>query len=793
MPSIFLAMISNYLKLAFRNLKNNRLFSVLNIAGLAVGLASGMLVMLWVADEVSYNKFIPNLDKIYMVLQNQTQGGETYTFVSTPGPLAGALRTEMPEVAKAARTSWSGEHLLTYGEKSVYERGFYAEPEFFNIFHLPVISGDPAAALKDAGSVVITERTAKKFFGSEDPIGKILQHNNLHSLKVAAVVRDIPMNSTIRFDVALPFRIFELDNTDWIGTWGNNALPTYVELQPGANVPALNAKMENFIQEKSSDAAAHVFAYPLSEWRLHGKFENGKPSGGRIDILKMLGLIGAFILLIACINFMNLATARSEKRAREVGVRKSIGASRSSLIAQFLGESMVITFLALGLALFLTRLILPTFNRVLDKSMAFSSADGWVWGGIVGLGLLTGAIAGSYPAFFLSKFQPVKVLKGSITAEGKGNGLFRRGLVTFQFVISIFLIIATIVIYRQIQHAQNRPIGYEQSNLIEIPARGDMGDKFEALKNDLLQIPGVESATAASHDMIHLGSNTSGILWPGRTEDQDFLITTLSVGYDWSKTVGVKMMDGRDFSPEFGHDTKACLLNQTAVRRMGLKEPVVGTVIEYDTARTVIGVVEDFVFNDPFSKPSPMAVFFETDGMSSFFIRLKNNQQWSQNLAQVESAFKKHNPAYPFEPRFTSDVYQEQFEGARSAGLMAQLFGGLAIFISCLGLFGLSAFTAERRQKEIGVRKVLGATVQNVLLHLSKDFLKPVLLAFVLAAPLAFWAMQKVLTEFDYRIQLQWWMFALAACLVVVVAALTVSYQSIRAALANPVKSLRSE
>ncbi len=786
-------MLSSYLKFAFRNLRSNRLFSVLNIAGLAVGLTSGILVILWLADEFSYNKFLPNLENIHMVVQNQTQGGETFTFTSTPGPLAVALRAEIPEIKKAARCSWTGEQLLTFGEKGVYETGFYAEPDFFNIFHYPILKGDPAAAMKDVGSVVITERTAKKFFGTDDPIGKVLQHNNQRSLTVAAVIADIPTNSTLRFDVVLPFRIFEQENTDWIDTWGNNAIPTYAELQPGVNLPALNAKLENFVQGKEPEAATHIFAYPLSEWRLHGKFVNGKPSGGRIDFLKALGLIGIFILLIACINFMNLSTARSEKRAREVGVRKSMGAQRSGLIAQFLGESLLTSSLALILALLLTLLVLPSFNRVLEKSVAFSTANGWIWAGIISLGLLTGIIAGSYPAFFLSKFQPVKVLKGGVISEGKGNGLFRRGLVTFQFVISIFLIITTITLYLQIQHAQNRPIGYDQTNLIEIPARGDIPKTFGPLKNDLLQIPGVKSVTAASTDMIHLGSNTSGILWPGRTDDQDFLITILSVEHDWTKTVGVKMVEGRDFNAEFGSDTMTCILNQTAVRRMGLKEPVIGTVIQYDTNRTVIGVVEDFVFNDPFSKPAPLVVTLSHWDMSSFFIRLENNQQWSQNLAQVASAFKEHNPAYPFEPRFTKDTYQEQFVGAQSAGQMARIFGGMAIFISCLGLFGLSAFTAERRQKEIGVRKVLGASVQNVLLHLSKDFLKPVLLAFVLASPLAYVALQKILTSFDYRIDLAWWMFASAALLVTLVAALTVSYQSIRAALANPVTSLRSE
>jgi len=786
-------MLSNYLKLTVRNLRNNRLFSTLNITGLAVGLAAGMLAMLWVGDEIGYNKFIPNLDNIYLIIQNQTQGGVTYTFTSTPGPLAAGLRAEMPEIAKTARTSWPQEQLLNYGDKAVYQRGFYADPDFFSIFKLPVIAGDPVATLREPGSVVITERTAKKFFGTENAIGKILKHNNTNDVKVGAVVADVPANSSIRFDVVLPFRIFEQENTDWIDTWNNNALPTYAELQPGTQVSALNAKLENYIQSKNAESGAHIFAYPLARWRLYNQFENGKPVGGRINVLKLLGLIGAFVLLIACINFMNLSTARSEKRAREVGVRKSMGAHRASLIGQFLGESMVITGMALILALLLTQLALPAFNRILEKSVSFASADGWIWAGVLGLGIVTGMLAGSYPAFFLSKFQPARVLKGGVISQGKGSGLFRRGLVTFQFVISIFLIISTIVIFRQIQHAQDRPIGYDQNNLVEIEARGDMAKSYQTVKNELGQLPGVKSVTTTSDNMVQLGSNTAGIEWPGRTDDQDFLISLLYVGYDWTQTVGAKIVAGRDFNPAYGGDTMCCLLNQTAVRRMGLKEPVVGTVIRHDTTKMVIGVIEDFLFNDPFSKPSPLVIYLDKTGLSNFLVRLDNNSSWRQNLAQVEATVKKHNPAYPIEAKFIREEYQKQFEEMRSAGQMARLFGGLAIFISCLGLFGLSAFTAERRQKEIGVRKVLGASMQNVLLHLSKDFLKPVLWAFLLASPLAFWAMEKLLMKFEYRIQLEWWMFALAALVVVLVAAVTVSYQSIRAALTNPIKSLRSE
>lgn len=785
-------MLTNYLKITFRNLRKNPLYTFLNVAGLAVGLTAGTLVMLWVADEFSYNRFHKNLPNIYLILQNQTQGGETYTFQSLPVPLGPALRAEMPEIEWAVRSDWSGQHLLNLGDKSTYERGTYAEPEIFNVFSFPALKGDPVAALRDPGSVVITERTAKKFFGNEDPIGKTLRHNNLRDLKVGAVVQDVPANSTFRFDVLLPFRIFELDNPELINSWGNNAIPTWVALHPDADLAGLNQKLENYIQGKNPDAAAHIFAYPLSEWRLRGNFENGKQSGGRIDAVMLLGLIGIFVLLIACINFMNLSTARSERRAREVGVRKVVGAPRGLIIGQFLSEALLMTFLALVLSLLMTRLSLPTFNRFFEKSLALDIDNWQLWSALLGLGLLTGLVAGSYPAFFLSSFQPVRVLKGMI-GGGKKSGMLRKGLVTFQFVISIFLIIATMVIYKQIDHAQNRPLGYDAENLIELPARGDMSGKFDVLKNELVQIPGITSVAAGSHDLINFGSNTSGIEWPGKTADQDFLVSVTLVSYDWTKTAGLKLLEGRDFSPEFGSDTLCCLLNQTAVRRMGLKEPVVGSTIRYDSTITIIGVVEDFVYNDPFSAPMPMAVFLSTGSMNHFFVRFQNDNNWRQSLSQIEQTVKKHNPTYPFEFNFTKEAYQRNFDEMRSVGQLANVFGGLAIFISCLGLFGLSAFVAERRNKEIGIRKVLGATVANVWFALSKDFLQPVLLAFLLAAPLAGWAMQKLLDRFEYRIDLYWWIFASAGLAALAVALLTVSYQGVKAALLNPVTSLRSE
>lgn len=787
-------MLSNHLRIALRNLLKNKLYSFLNITGLSIGLAGGILVMLWVSHEWSFNRFHRNLDNIHVLLQNQTQGGVTYTFQSMPGPLAAALRTEFPEVEWATRSSWSSKYLMSVGEKKTYEKGLYVEPDFFNIFQFPVLSGNPVTALREKDAIIITQRTAEKFFGQEDPMGKIIRVENELDLKVAAVIKDIPFNSTLRFDVIMPFSIIEKNNLDHINTsWGNNSWQTFVSLHPKTDLAALNAKLENFIQTKNPEAIAHAMAYPLKEQHLRGQFKDGKPNGGRIQVMTMLGIVGLFVLLIACVNFMNLATARSAGRAREVGVRKVVGAGRGLIIGQFLTEAMVMTFLALILSIAWVKMLLPGFNRMAEKELSLGWQDWQIWSSILALGLLTGLIAGSYPATFLSKFKPALALKGNVISNTNSGSLLRKGLVTFQFIISIFLIITTLVIHRQLDYIGSRPLGYDAQNLISIPARGDMSTKFDLFKQELLQIPGVKSVSAGSHNMVSFGSNTSGFGWPGKTEDQDFLVSFTDIGYDFVKTAGLKMADGRDFSPEFGADTMACLLNETAVRKMGLKEPVVGTVIQSDTNMTVIGVVKDFVYNNPENTIEPMVLFLTKENYNNFFIQFENDGQWKNHLAKIESCSKKVFPAYPFEFRFVKEEYQKNFEGIRSTSKLATSFALLAIFISCLGLFGLSAFFAEKRTKEIGVRKVLGASVSSLWIFLSKDFFKPVLLAFVLTVPPAIFAMNKLLSNFDYRTELSWSIFAIAGLAALGISIFTVSFQSIKAALANPVKSLRSE
>jgi predicted permease len=787
------AMLTKHLLVALRSLAKNKLYSFLNIAGLSIGLAASIIVLLWVDFEWGFNRFHTNLPQIHVLLQNQTQGGITYTFRAMPGPLAAGLRTEFPEVEWAARGSWPDKLLLSSGDKQTYESGFHVEPDFFRIFNFPVLAGDPFAGLGEAGSVVLTQRTAQKFFGSEDPIGKVIRVDNQHDMKVVAVLADLPRNSSLRFDVLLPFSLVERNNLPDINTsWDNNSWPTWALLRPDADVRALNAKLENYIQGKNPDAAAHAWVYPLSELHLRGKFKEGKPDGGREELLKLLAVVGGFVLLIACVNFMNLATARSAGRAREVGVRKAVGAGRGRIVGQFLAEAMLMTLMALLMALALVKLALPAFNRVADKELHLGMDNLPVWGAILGLGLLTGLVAGSYPAAYLSRFKPALALKGVLGGNLRREALLRKGLVTFQFFISIFLIIITLVVHRQMAHLSNRPIGYETEALISIPMRGNMADRYQPLKRELLQVPGVRAVTASTHSQVSIGSNTSGIHWPGRRPDQDFLISITAVGYDFAKTMGMQLVDGRDFSPDFSTDTLACLLNETAVRMMELEEPV-GTLIRHDTNYTVVGVLRDYVFNGLENKVEPLVVFLTPAQYNLLFVRFDNDARWKDHLAQVEACNKRLFPDFPFEYRFVQEEHQRSLEGARSTAHMSRVFALIAIFISCLGLFGLSAFFAEKRGKEIGIRKVLGASIASVWLALSKDFFQPVLLAFALTLPLGIWAVQKLLSNFDYRIEVSWHLFALAGLGALLIAACTVSFQGIKAALANPVKSLRQD
>lgn len=785
-------MFKNYLKIAWRSLLKNKTSSVINISGLAVGLAVGVLVLLYVLDEYSYNNFHTHLNDIHLLMKRNQAGNEIRISKSVAAPLAGALRSDIPEIKYVSRQSYRSEHLLNAGNKSLYEKGMYADPDFFRIMTYPAIAGDPVAALQQAGSIVITEKLALKLFGTTNAVGKNITQNNTNFLQVGAVIRNVPANSSEQFNVVLPFTLLEKENKDLIDNWYNNSILTWVQLQPHVNVQALNSKLDTFIREREKSNDVGLLAYPFKDLWLKGEFNrDGKPGAGRLEAILVVGIIGLFVLLIACINFMNLATARSERRSREVGVRKVMGAFRRQIIFQFLCEALLVAVFAMIIGVILAIFSLPVLNYFLERTIVFSYANWRIWASLLGLVLFTGLVAGSYPAFFLSSFTPVRMLRGAIFQPKSGGSWLRKGLVTFQFLISIFLIIATVVVYRQLQHAQHRPVGYEADNLIDIPARGDMSNRFDLIKNELVQLPGVVSVSAGNSDLIRFNSATDGISWPGKRDDQHVMVRIGEISYDWIKTTGLQLAEGRDFSPAFGADSNACLLNESAVRRMELKAPVAGTQIGHHV--TVVGVVKDFVFNSPYEAPTPMYITLKKSGFSHFLIRLRNDNNRRRTIRDIEQVIKKANPGYPFEYRFTSEEYQKSFLGVQYMSQLATGLSILTIFISCLGLFALSGFLAERRTKEIGVRKVLGATVPQVWAILSKDFLKPVLIAFIIAAPLTGWTMQQMLVNWEYHTNLAWWIFPAAGILTALISLLTISFHGIQAAFANPANSLRTE
>ncbi|MBO9731541.1 MAG: ABC transporter permease [Chitinophaga sp.] len=784
-------MFKSYWRNGWKNLLKNKLSALINIGGLSIGLATGILILLWINDEFSFDAFHQNSAHLFRIMENRRQEGSWQTSTVTQGPLMKKLVQDLPEIKYASRIAYGGQGLMVAGNKSLYQESVYTDPAYFKMFTFPAVNGDPVTALQEPGNIVLTESAATRIFGNADAMGKILKYNNIYDLKVAAIVRDVPPNSSTKFDVVLPFRLYEKENADWIEKWDNYRLTTWVQLQPGANLDGFNEKLKTVSKQTvvPGDGERALFAYPFSALRMHGEFRNGQPSGGRIQLMMLLGTIGGFILLIACINFMNLSTARSERRAREVGVRKALGASRTTIILQFLVEALLITFLAMVLGILLAKLTIPGLNRISGRSMAFGLGNWKILLSIVLLTFLTGLVAGSYPAFFLSSFQPVKVLKGPTVAQ-RGGGAFRKTLVTFQFVISIFLIITTIVLYRQIQYGENRPVGYNQDQLIEIPVRGDMNQQFALIRDEFSRIPEIEQVSAGSDDLLRFGGATDGIQWPGKTADQNFPVTLTWVQYNWVKTAGLQLAAGRDFSPEYGSDSIGCLVNEAAVRRMGLKEPIIGTLLGKNP---IIGVVKDFVANDPYQSPNPMVVFLNTEALGHFFVRLRKTANPQTALVKIEAAIKKSNPTVPFEFHFIKESYQQKFNGIRSSGLMLNWTGGLAILISCLGLFGLSSFLAERRTKEIGVRKIMGASAARIWFMLATEFLKPVFIAFIITVPLAILAMQQALKHIDYRVELQWWMFLAAGVLTTLVALATISYQGLKAAAANPVKALQTE
>jgi len=792
-------MVSNYVKITFRNLLKNRFSALLNIGGLAVGMAVTMLIGLWIYDEVTFNKSHKNYDRIAMVMQHMVNNGETGTLNASPYPLATELRKNYGSDFKYVVLSKKESHILNYGDKKLSRSGAFFEPDAPAMLSLKMLKG--SSGLNDPSSVLLSVSTANAIFGDADPIDKVIKLDNTIPVKVTGVYEDLPRNSSFSDVLYItPWQLFYNSN-EWIRTisdpWRPNAFTIYTQLADNADINKVSLKIKDAkLKNLNKDLAKkkpQLFLQPMSNWHLYSDFKDGINVGGRIKYVWLFGTIGLFVLLLACINFMNLSTARSEKRAKEVGIRKSIGSLRSQLIAQFFMESVVVAFLSFLISLLLVQLSLGFFNEVADKSMSIPWSNPLFWLLGTGFSIITGIIAGSYPALYLSSFNPVKILKGTFKA-GRWAAIPRRALVVFQFTVSVMLIIGTLIVFRQIQYAKNRPIGYDSNGLVALPNfTSEIHKHFNVVKNELVKTGAIVSMAEAGASTTEIYSTTSGVKWKGKDPNQPIDFPTLSVSYDYGKTIGWQFKEGRDFSKDFAADSSSVILNEAAIQFMGLQNPVGETIQWFDESYTVIGVVKDMIMQSPYEPVRPTIFYLGLGNMNCTIIKINPFVNAGKALAQIETVFKKFNPSQPFEYRFIDEEYAKKFDNEQRIGQLAGCFAVLAIFISCLGLFGMASFMSEQRTKEIGVRKVLGASVFNVWRLLTKDFVLLVIISFCIATPLAYYLMQSWLQDYHYRAEISWWIFALAGLSSLVITVITVSFQSIKAAIANPVMSLRSE
>ncbi len=788
-------MFKNYFLIMVRNLFKNGFYSFINISGLAIGITCSILILLWVADETSFDKFIPKSDRLYQVWVRAQFDGKISSWTSVPLPTYEAFKTANSNIARMAVTDWGGAHLITVGENRLMKNGYWVSEEFLEMFEFPLAVGNAEQVLDAPPSIVITESTAKALFGDEDPINKVVRVDNEYDLKVSGILKDVPGNSTFQFDFLMPWK-FREQNNEWVRenmtNWGNYSFQVFAELNDAKNHADVESSVKMMLQEHDQvDTKPEYFLYPMQRWRLFSNFENGIETGGMNDYVQMFTIIAIFILIIACINFMNLATARSERRAREVGVQKSVGSKRGELIFQFIGESTFIALLAFVVAILMAQLLLPYYNGLVDKKLFIDYTSSQFWMFSLLIILITGIVSGSYPAFYLSAFQPAKVLKGK-ASTGKGASTPRKVLVTLQFGFSILLIIGTIVIYQQIQLVKGRELGYEQENLIAVSYNNEVRKNYRPIKLELLNTGVVESVTRANSEITDINSNNF-LGWPGKPEELRVIFTTIVTEYDYAKTMGIKVLEGRDFSEEFKSDSLAILVNKAGIEVMGLKENVIGTELDlWGQKRKLIGVVDDVLMGSPYQPVKPMFMVLQDWG-GSVSIRLKKTNDLQASINSVKAVFEKYAPAYPFEYRFADQEFQKKFTTINLTSTLASLFATLTIVITGLGLFGLAAFTAEQRTKEIGIRKVMGASVSSLVGLMSKDFSVLVIVAFVISSPLAWWLLTNYLERYTIRTSIPWWVFPVTGLVALLFAVLVVSTQTLKAARSNPVNSLRSE
>jgi putative ABC transport system permease protein len=795
-------MLRNYLKIAFRSLARNSVYSFINIVGLSIGITCSILILLWVADELTFDTYFSKHNTIYQVKQNSKVDSGISTRPFIPLPLFEILQQQDSRIKNAAITI-NQTALLTVGDRKITKNGLDVSESFLEIFDFQMIYGNLETALTNPRSIVLTQSTAKALFGTDDALGKMVQVKieNDEELKVTGIIADPPNNISFRVDFLLPFTYFEATSV-WVqyakNNWNNNAFFTYVELQPGVDKADVDNTIRDLIKKHHPEGSEReIFLHGMNRWRLHNNFENGKESGGLITYVQLFSGIAIFILIIACINFMNLATARSEHRAREVGIRKSVGSNRKQLILQFLGESIMISAIAFILSIVLVELTLPLYNIFINKQLTINYASPLLWSLGIGLVLVTGLLAGSYPAFYLSSFKPIKVLKGKLVA-GKNASVPRQVMVTLQFGFSILLIIGTIVIYKQIQYLKGRELGYDRENLMMVWSTSDIEKNFAPLKQELVNTGAAVSVCKSNSPITNIFASSPVDSWPGMLPGQRVEVTNIATEYDYTKTMGIRMLQGRDFSENFKSDTAAIILNKTAVEILNLTEPIGQTIQMWGSQWNIIGVMDDVLMGSGSTQIGPLVMTMDPTWSSTITVRLpKHGLGESNNLAaslkKVEDVFKKYNPDYPFEYRFADEEFEKKFTSMNMISDLAASFTVLAIFITCLGLFGMAAFSAEQRTKEIGIRKVMGASVASLMILLTKDFSRLVIIAFVITSPIAWYATTDFLKQYSLRIEVPLWVFPLAGLVALVLTILIVSTQALRAAKANPSQSLRSE
>lgn len=793
-------MVKSYFKVGWRNMLRSKGYSAINISGLAIGMTVALLIGLWVFDELTFDKHFNNYDRIVQVMQHQTYNGQVGTQVANPAVMAEEIRNVYGSDFKhVLQSSWNNNHTLTYGEKIFSKTGSYFEPGVVDMLSLNIIHGTKDG-LKDMNSILLAESVAKSYFGEEDPINKMLRLDNEIDVKVTAVYEDLPENTSFQdLKIIMPWSLYLSQNT-WIqkmeDPWGSNFTQTFAQLNENADLETVSTRIKdvkiNQQGEEERRYKAVVFLHPMNKWHLYSDFKAGVNTGGRIDNVWLFGITGIFVLLLACINFMNLSTARSEKRSKEVGIRKSIGSARGQLITQFFSESIMIALFAFVLAIGLGFLALPPFNTIAGKTISIPWSSPLFWLAGIGFTLVTGLFAGVYPALFLSSFQPVKVLKGSFKM-GKLASLPRKVLVVFQFAISIFLIIGTIVVYKQIEFAQGRPLGYTADGLITVGVNSERHKHFEAIRTELKTENAIVELAESGSPTTEVWNTNGGFDWEGKDPNLAVDFPNNAVTYEYGKTIGWQITTGRDFSRDFATDSTAFILNESAVKFIGLKDPL-GKILKWNGENyTVIGVVKDILVQSPYTPVRPAMWHLSENSENVFIIKLNPNRNAQESLSKVEEVFKKFDPTSPFDAGFVDEAFAQKFGNEKRIGTLAAFFAALAVLISCLGLFGLASFVAEQRTKEIGIRKVMGASVNNLWQMLSKDFVVLVIIASVIAIVFAYFYYKNWLEGFEYRTTISWWIFALTALGALIITLITVSFQAIKAALMSPINSLRSE